>query len=277
MVGLHRSGPDRDLIAAALEHGINRIDTAYSYAGGASQRLLRHRAGPMLRRLRISTKVGFFPYPGGVEHSLDPTRLRRAVLDSVTELGGTPEVIFLHNPERSMFSERPRQAGAQLAAACQVLVDATAQGWCQGWGISSWRPTHLTPIVEYIPSGARAVMIRAGLAVPPAELVAGEHLAGALGLDQGQVYGMAPFGSQPRDPAWTASVTGPFLAPGQRCTPIQAAFRVAFALPPVGRMAVGISSIAQLHQLRAATELEIQPGAVAGYQRLLSAPTRRPR
>ena len=71
-MGLHRSGPDRSLIQAALDLGVDRIDTAYNYAGGASLRLLRSRAGDLLEWLRVSTKVGFFASPGHVEHGFGP-------------------------------------------------------------------------------------------------------------------------------------------------------------------------------------------------------------
>jgi pyridoxine 4-dehydrogenase len=100
---------------------VDRIDTAYNYAGGASQRLLRDRVGDLLERLRISTNVGFFPGSCPVEHSLEPGRLALAVRESSTTLGVTPEIMFLHNPERGLTGLSRERAADLLRAACEAL------------------------------------------------------------------------------------------------------------------------------------------------------------
>jgi pyridoxine 4-dehydrogenase len=272
VVGLHRSGPNRDLIHAALDRGVNRIDTAYNYARGASQQLLRARAGDLLGRLRISTKVGFFPSPGQVEHSLDPGRLADAVRESSTTLGVTPEVVFLHNPERGLTGLSHERAAGRLRTVCEALRTATDAGWCQAWGISTWTPSALLPaldaVTDLVPG---AVMLRAGLTVAAVELAAGEQLAARLSLDRAQLWGMAPFGGVASDPVWTAAVTSPFLAGTPECTPIQAAFRVAFEIPAVGQVAVGVSRAEHLHQLLAACGLRPEPAQLAAYRRLIDA------
>ena len=71
-------------------------------------------------------------------------------------------------------------------------------------------------------------MLRAGLTVTAGELAAGEQLAARLALGRAQLWGMAPFGGVAEDPVWTAAVTSPLLSRAPECTPIQAAFRVAF-------------------------------------------------
>jgi pyridoxine 4-dehydrogenase len=225
--------------------------------------------------VRISTKVGFFPIPGGVvEHCLDPTRLRDAVERSATTLGVAPWRVLLHNPERSLARRPHQEAGDVLAAACAVLDRASEQGWCAGWGISTWLPSQLLAPLSQLPPGARprpaALMVRSGLTVPGVELRAAEQVAAALGVGPGQRWGMAPFGGQPRDHVWNPSVTGAFLASGQAATPLQVALRVAFELPTVARVAVGASTPAQLRQLVDAADLSLRPGVVDDYRRMIS-------
>lgn len=273
-MGLHRSGPDREVLVLALELGVRAVDTAYNYRGGASHRLLRQRAGDLLERLEISTKVGFFPSPDGtVTHSLQPARLECAVRESATTLGVTPELVFLHNPERSLAALPPAQAADRLIAACAALQDTAAAGWCRRWGISSWSPTALLPALDALPADVRlgpaVLMVRAGLSVTTGELDAGEQLAGRLDLARHSVWGMAPFGGDPDHPVWTTSTTTALMCLGQPCSPIQAAYRLAFEIPPVARVAVGASSPAQLRALLAATELRVDPERIARYRHLL--------
>ena len=78
-MGLHRSGPDREVLVLALKFGVRAVDTAYNYQGGASHRLLRQRAGDLLEGLKISTKVGFFPSPGGTVRQIGRASCRERV------------------------------------------------------------------------------------------------------------------------------------------------------------------------------------------------------
>jgi pyridoxine 4-dehydrogenase len=108
VVGLHRSGPDRGLLALALQLGVRGVDTAYNYQGGASHWLLAECAGDLLERLEISTKVGFVPNPGGtVEHSLEPARLNRAVRESALTLGVRPSWCSCTTPSGPWPTCRP--------------------------------------------------------------------------------------------------------------------------------------------------------------------------
>jgi pyridoxine 4-dehydrogenase len=274
VVGLHRSGPDRKLLALALELGVAGVDTAYNYQGGASHRLLAECAGDLLDRLAISTKVGFFPNPDGtVAHSLEPARLDRAVRESASTLGVPPELVFLHNPERSLADLAPAPVANRLLAACATLRDAAAAGSCRRWGIACWSPTALLRVLDELPAreqlGPAVLMIPAGLSVSAGELNAAEQLADRLRLPRSGVWGMAPFGGDPRHPAWTPATTTPLLAPAQRCDPFQGAYRLAFELPPVARVAVGANTPARLRALLAATELRVDTERVAGYRLLL--------
>lgn len=279
MVGLYRHAPDRELITTGLELGIDRLDTAYNYSGGASLRLLRERAGNLLGRLRISTKVGYFPAPGHAQHDLRPRMLERAVRETCAALGREPEVVLLHNPEVSLTGLDPRAGAARLGEACAVLHRAREAGLCRGWGISSWTPSRLLPYLTGpghpdpdatppgMAPGLTVLMLRCGLSVPPGELAAGVRLAERLGVAPGRVWGMSPFGGIPRDPVWNERVTAPFH-PDTGASPLQVALRVAFELPGVARVAVGASSVVQLRELHAATALPIHEEVVAAYRRL---------
>lgn len=274
MVGLHRSAPDRNLLELALELGVAGVDTAYNYQGGASHRLLAEFAGNLLQKLPISTKVGFFPNPDGtVAHSLEPTRLDRAVQESATTLGVAPELVFLHNPERSLADLSPARASNMLLGACAILREAAATGWCRRWGLACWSPTALLRVLDGLPAGERldpaVLMIPAGLSVGASELDAAEQLADWLRVPRNSVWGMAPFGGDPRHPAWTSATTTPLLRPDQRCDPFQAAFRLAFELPAVARVAVGANTPARLRELFAAIDLRVDTGRIAGYREIL--------
>ena len=70
-------------------------------------------------------------------------------------MGVTPEVVFLHNPERSLAEVSRERAAGRLRAACTVLRAATDAGWCQAWGISSWMPSTLLPVLDAVTQASR--------------------------------------------------------------------------------------------------------------------------
>lgn len=107
---------------------MTNLDTAYNYRGFTSHRRLAATAGDLLDEFTISTKVGFFPGGRGSEHCLDPVRLRQAVHQSVQDLKVQPEVVLLHNPERTLAELAPEQGRDRWAAACTALDDTTAAG-----------------------------------------------------------------------------------------------------------------------------------------------------
>ncbi|MFD9689865.1 aldo/keto reductase [Kitasatospora sp. NPDC059088] len=133
VLGLHRSRHRRDLLSDALDLGVTAIDTASNYLGHHSHRTLATVAGDLLPKFSISTKVGYFEDG----HSLLPERLRHAVEKTAKDLGHEPGTILLHNPEHSAPDAET------LTHACAALVDATAAGLCEHWGISTWDPRPL--------------------------------------------------------------------------------------------------------------------------------------
>ena len=144
-------------------------------------------------------------------------------------------------------------------------------GWCGGWGIASWDPRPVATAVEFDTSAVRpdVVLLRAGLSVAAPILRAGERLCDAMGVAASHRWGMSPFAGSTADTTWTALDLRAFLAADQRCSTLQAAFRLAFELPSVTRVAVGTSSLDHLRELVAATSLRLSSAALARYRQLI--------
>lgn len=268
VLGLHRSGHRRMTLEAALGLGVHRLDTAFNYLNFTSHATLARVAGDLLGEFTISTKVGYFPHG----HGLDPERLRQAVEQSAADLGHPPDLVFLHNPERTLTHLAPSEGSDALGAAIGVLTDAKAQGLTKGWGISSWRAAALAPYAAtLLATGWRpavdALMTRCGLTVSPSALEAAEHLAGLLGVSGTSWWGMAPFGGDTGAVGWPPAHT---FAPGRRCSPVQAAFAAAYHLPKVAAVAVRADQPHHLSELLAAARLSIDQGRVAAYRALLA-------
>ncbi len=251
------------------------IDTAYNYRRFTSHRALARVAADLLGEFTLSTKVGFFPNGDAEEcaaHSLDPARLLHAVERSADELGRTPDVMFLHSPERTLADLSAQKGRDRLHTACAALAEAVTTGWCGSWGIATWDPR---PVAEMISTGELgiqpdALLLRAGLSVAEPILAAGEELCRRLSIPPQRRWGMSPFGGSTTDQAWHTANLCAFLASGQQCSNLQAAFRVAYELPRVTRIAVGTCNSQHLCALVAATELAVSDAAIGRYRELIS-------
>jgi pyridoxine 4-dehydrogenase len=232
---------------------VTEIDTAYNYDGFAAHRSLRDAAGDLLGAFAVTTKVGFFPEG----HDLDPDRLRAAVKATIVDLGQVPDMVLIHNPERSP---------AGFNRACTALAGMKAEGLIPVWGISSWDPRLLLN-QGYSGPVPDVLMLRAGLIVPSAVLEAGRRLVEAM--TPVEVRGMAPFGHSTADVLWTNLDASPFLTGGQQASTIEAGFAVAFRLPHVAQVAVGTTNADHLAQLHQARLLDVNDGAVTRYRELL--------
>lgn len=77
-----------EVLQAAVELGVNHIDTADFYGPAVTNRLIRQALAPYPPGLHIATKVGTLRGPGGSwDPSLDPDSLRRQVGDNLDHLG----------------------------------------------------------------------------------------------------------------------------------------------------------------------------------------------
>lgn len=80
---------------------------------------------------------------------------------------------------------------------------------------------------------------------------------------------MSPFGGGMADPAWSAVDLRAFLKSDVDCSTPQVAFRLAYELPCVARVAVGTGNPAHLRELAAATELPVSEAAITRYRGLI--------
>ncbi|MFD7017473.1 aldo/keto reductase [Streptomyces sp. NPDC059928] len=256
ILGLHRSGHARDLLEAAADLGIRRIDTASNYLRHRSHEVLKTTAGDLLPHFSLSTKVGFFPEG----HSLDPNRLRTAVEQAAKDLGREPDLVFLHNPEHSASDT------GRLGPACAALADTARAGLCRSWGISTWDPR---PLVDCDVPRPDVLMVRAGLLVGLDVLQAAEALV--TRWRPSQVWGMSPFGGSTAQEVWERFDPGVFLRGPASVTKAQAVFRCAYGLPRVDAVAVGTDNVDHLQELADALTHEVDDQVVREYRQLLKA------
>ncbi|MGQ0778703.1 MAG: hypothetical protein ACT4NY_30535 [Pseudonocardiales bacterium] len=114
-------------------------------------------------------------------------------------------------------------------------------------------------------------MVRAGLTVDSDILDASEDVAALVSVAPNGRWGMSPFGGSTHDEVWATTNIRTFLRPGQVCSNVQAAFRIAFDLPRVSQLAVGASSATHLNELAAATQLLVDVDTITRYRRLIRA------
>nr|WP_239085102.1 aldo/keto reductase [Streptomyces halstedii] len=252
-----------------MELGIDTIDTSFNYLGFSAHSALADVGSHLLARFRLSTKVGFFPAVGQAEHSLDPGRLRGALEQTNRDLGRAPDLVFLHNPERSL-TRSPGTARDALGMACAALETAAAEGLCGGWGIASWDPRPLPELGVGTVPRPDVLMVRGGLLAGADVLEASEALSDQWRLGATQLWGMSPFGGRPRDPLWGKLDPQVFIrAPDDGLSALQAAFRAAYWLPRVGRVAVGTDNPSHLRELVDALRYEAETRNIHTYRQLL--------
>ncbi|MER6557722.1 aldo/keto reductase [Streptomyces sp. NPDC001027] len=275
VLGLHRSRHERRLLTGALDLGVTELDTSSNYPGFLSHEKLASTAADLLPQFRVSTKVGYFQMQGGVEHSLDPLRLRTGVEQAGRDLGQEPDLVFLHNPEHSL--QKPVSHGQDaLAQACAALDDATTMGMCGAWGVASWDPSPLSGLIDTTTPRPSVLMVRAGLLVGNRTLLAADVISTAWGLDDGMLWGMSPFGGNMNAPIWERLDPRVFLREGG-LSRVQAAFRAAYHLPQVRAIAVGTDEPAHLSELVDALTCEVDERVIREYRNLLpSAPRSQP-
>jgi len=139
-------GPPRDhdaalaVLRAAVEAGVNHIDTSDFYGPHVTNRLIREALTPYPDDLLIVTKIGA---RRGDDASwlpaFEPDELARAVEDNLTNLGlETLDVVNL----RLMFDVHGPAKGS-LAAPLKAVADLQRQGLVRHIGLSNVTPTQL--------------------------------------------------------------------------------------------------------------------------------------
>ncbi|MET8473975.1 aldo/keto reductase [Streptomyces sp. NPDC006422] len=270
VLGLHRSRHERSLLTAAADLGVTTIDTSSNYLGFHSHKVLAKVAGDLLPKFTVSTKVGYFPAGSTSEHSLSPSRLRAALERTIRDLGREPDLVFLHNPERSLSETPHARRQEHLGAACSALVDASAAGLCGSWGVSSWDPRPMVDLeIPQLPC-PDVLMVRAGLLVGAEVLEASESVASRW--RPSALWGMSPFGGSTTEPVWERFDPRIFMQDPGECSPAQAAFRAAFHLPQVDAVAAGTNTAVHLQELTGSLSHRVNLAATSQYRRLLSPP-----
>jgi pyridoxine 4-dehydrogenase len=232
---------------------VTALDTAINYQHFTAHQQLADAAGDLLRHFDITTKVGFFPDG----HDLSAARLRTAAESICSELGRAPNMLLLHNPERSP---------TWFTNACNTMTRLRDEGLCRGWGLSTWDPTPL--LGRIVPGPPDVLMVRAGLMVPSGVLDAAEQFAEQI--RPVELRGMAPLGGHGDSQAWNqVDAARLFLAPGQQASRIQAVIAAAFAIPSVRAVAAGTGNPAHLAELSAAVRIDVNPAAIEQYRTLI--------
>jgi aryl-alcohol dehydrogenase-like predicted oxidoreductase len=121
----------RAVLDECLDLGVSVIDTAYSYAGGASHRFIGSwlKADPTRRaRVAIVDKVGIVDAPGGVTTDLSPATVLRCAEEGRARMDvASVDVVLAHEPD-------PRTPVRSTLAAFARLV---ADGHSRHWGVSN--------------------------------------------------------------------------------------------------------------------------------------------
>jgi aryl-alcohol dehydrogenase-like predicted oxidoreductase len=233
-------------------------------------------AADLLPEFTISTKVGFFPGDDRrTVHQLTPEQLRSAIKQTVDDLGTAPAVMLLHNPEASLAGLSAESTCDQLSAACAVLAEAKTAGLCGEWGISSWHPGPVLAALADVPSAAvpqpDVVMVRTGFLVPAATLDQADQLFEVMNVPLTGRWGMSPYGGHATDSIWDEIDMRTMLEERPSCSQYQAAFRLAYELPAVQRVAVGTNNLEHLRALVAAATFRVDHATMSSYRTLLRA------
>lgn len=185
-------------------------------------------------------------------------------------MGRAPDLVLLHNPERSLRENAAETALDTLAQACAVLEDARDTGLCGSWGVSTWDPSPLLGAIDADVPKPAVLMIRCGLLVGVHTLRAAESLAHQWSDHNTQVWGMSPFSGNAHDPIWSKFDARVFLRDHpSHVTQVQAAFRTAYHLPKVSTVAVGTDDPVHLRELVDALNFEVDEQTILRYRGLL--------
>lgn len=168
-------------ISAAINEGVNLIDTAINYRCQRSERCVGRAVQQSLKNgvprdaIVICTKGGYLPlsdhppesreeyrlylkrefFDTGVltpddvvsgGHSLAPSFLRYAIARSRRNLGlGTIDLYYLHNPEQQLAVMTHASLHERLRAAFMVLEDAVSRGDIRMYGCATWTGLRVPP------------------------------------------------------------------------------------------------------------------------------------
>jgi aryl-alcohol dehydrogenase-like predicted oxidoreductase len=127
------------IVSAALDHGVNFIDTADVYTRGAAENMLAPLIKAKRHHLVLASKVGNKMSGHPNEAGYSRTWMLRAIEGSLTRLQTDYlDVYYLHRDNPGLDLEEP----------VRVMGDLITQGKIRSWGISNFRGWRVAQIVE---------------------------------------------------------------------------------------------------------------------------------
>ena len=248
-------GPPRDqdaalaVLRAAVEAGVNHIDTSDFYGPHVTNRLIREALSPYPDDLLIVTKIGA---RRGDDASWLPAfaadELARAVEDNLTNLGlETLDVVNL----RLMFDVHGPAEGS-LAAPLRAVADLQRQGLVRHIGLSNVTPTQF----EEARGIAEIVCVQNQYNLAHRDDDAFIDALAAEGIAYVPFFPLGGF-----SPLQSAALSD--VAARLKATPMQVALAWLLRRSPNILLIPGTSAVAHLHENLAAASLTLPEDAVA--------------
>lgn len=163
----------REAIVAAVEGGVNVLDSAVNYRLGRSERAVGQALADLASRgfareeIVVATKGGYVPArdpeayfteqilkPGLAQaedlvagcHCLAPGYLRHQLAHSLENMGLTAvDAYYLHNPEQQLEEVETEDFLARVRAAFEALEESVAQGRVGVYGTATWNGYRVPP------------------------------------------------------------------------------------------------------------------------------------
>ncbi len=248
-------GPPRDhdaalaVLRAAVEAGVNHIDTSDFYGPHVTNRLIREALSPYPADLLIVTKIGA---RRGDDASWLPAfaadELARAVEDNLTNLGlETLDVVNL----RLMFDVHGPAEGS-LAAPLKAVADLQRQGLVRHIGLSNVTPTQFEEARDI----AEIIGVQNQYNLAHRDDDAFIDALAAEGIAYVPFFPLGGF-----SPLQSAALSD--VAARLKATPMQVALAWLLQRSPNILLIPGTSSVAHLHENLAAASLTLPEEAVA--------------
>jgi aryl-alcohol dehydrogenase-like predicted oxidoreductase len=248
-------GPPRDhdaalaVLRAAVEAGVNHIDTSDFYGPHITNRLIREALSPYPDDLLIVTKIGA---RRGDDASWLPAfaadELARAVEDNLTNLGlETLDVVNL----RLMFDVHGPAEGS-LAAPLKAVADLQRQGLVRHIGLSNVTPTQFEEARDI----AEIIGVQNQYNLAHRDDDAFIDALAAEGIAYVPFFPLGGF-----SPLQSAALSD--VAERLKATPMQVALAWLLQRSPNILLIPGTSSVAHLHENLAAASLTLPEDAVA--------------
>jgi len=255
-------GPPRDreaalaVLRAALEAGVNHIDTSDFYGPHVTNRLIREALAPYPQDLVIVTKVGARRGPDGAWlPAFSAADLTRAVHDNLDNLGlDALEVVNL----RIMFDTHGPAEGS-IAEPLSVLADLQRQGLVRHIGLSNVTPAQVA-------EGRRIARIACVQNHYNLAHRADDALIDALARDGIAYVPFFPLGGF--SPLQSSTLSG--VAERLDATPMQVALAWLARRSPNILLIPGTSSTAHLKENLAAAALALPEAAIAALDAMAS-------